>query len=138
MRKNRKKLLLLHTQKNLVKCCWQMKEITRVLKNTQILKNDANNKKKKKNEKKFFFICPPLPIIIMTTSTTITFLRFFFCPSFYILHKKILYIKRIWNFQEKENKQSFILKENEICVEKKYYYIHTHILHIKNWCYCVQ
>jgi len=65
-----------------------MKEITRVLKNTQILKTDANNKKRKR--KNSFFICPPLllPIIIMTTSTTITFFEIFFCPSFYILHTR--------------------------------------------------
>ena len=58
MRKNRKKLLLLHTQKNLVKCCWQMKEITRVLKNTQILKNDANNKKKEWKKVLFYLPTP--------------------------------------------------------------------------------
>ena len=118
-----------------------MKEITRVLKNTQILKNDANNKKKK--EKNSFFICPPLPIIIMTIYFYYynIFWDFFSVPpfTFYTQEKNIVHKKE---FEIPREKKSFILKREQTrkwnLRRKKYYYIHTHILHIKNWCYCVQ
>ena len=79
-----------------------MKEITRVLKNTQILKNDANNKKKK--EKNSFFICPPLPIIIMTIYFYYynIFWDFFSVPPFTFYTQEILYIKKNLKFQEKK------------------------------------